>query len=358
LIICSLGLFACATRKSDSTANLDQDDSASELAKNQKITAILEKFVADANATRERLSQDDRNRLENALVALRTNVNNQNPSSFNIFVNDVTTIQRFSEATDLVKSNLTRIQETLKGNRKSFSLEPFLVKGVFKEGAPVTLLDAVKFPSNANSYALWESVISTNPFDLVALAQDNSARLIQAEQIIPALISQVNGKEDGKRTGVIGKTAFLTMSTAETRVGTKREVRGVCSDLFRTNGSGSYNGERVFDFLTPTAANKWQPTLNKERSPVLVEEVRANMPAGDFLDAVRENCLKQSLQTGPLRKVQLSYDVVAAFQTPELGTWRILEADFRFDLVGAAKPGSGTAPARLYWLQQAIDMLP
>jgi hypothetical protein len=235
---------------------------------------------------------------------------------------------------------------------------PLIEPGIFADRKPRFLVDGVRAPNNTGSYAIWESVLSTNPFDLLALAQDSKAQLIHVEQYIAPFAEAAKNKPEGQRVGVIGKTAFITLSdTDSSKPEFMREARGVCSDLETVDGNAAgIETKRTFNFITPTLANAGRPTLGEERSPSL-GDVPPNMTSTAFLDMVRKGCLDESNEGGAARPVKLAYEVVAAFRTAGLGTYRILAADLRFGPVGDTT-AANQKPARLYWLQRSISSIP
>ncbi len=355
----ALFYFSCGTSKNNSATTLeDSADSSSATMTSES----LKEFVNAATKIRESLASEDKDAVESALRDLGRDITNQEGAAFANFIGRVTANDKIAESNRLIEETLKTIAEATNEAMdldKDVGLNPLLVPGVFNKGERVLLLDLVKKPNNTNKYALWESVLSTNPFDLLALAQDSKAQLVHVEQYIPQLADIVKGKPEGQRVGVIGKTAFITLSADDSsESGLLREARGVCSDLESVNGMASgMETKRTFSFVTPTLANAARPpTLGEDRSP-RIGLVQPGMTSTDFMSMVRQGCFKQSNQGGANRAVKLAYEVVAAFNITGLGTYRILAADLRFGPAGDTN-FSDQRPARLYWLQRAISNVP
>ena len=350
--------IACGTSKTNSAATLEDE---AELSPAQMTSESLTKFVKAATKIRESLTSEDKEAVETALRDLGRDIGNQDTGAFTNFIAAVTANEKIAKSNRLIERNLKAIAKVVKSSTEGeveAGLNPLLVPGIFEKGKPVLLVDLVRKPNNTNKYALWESVLSTNPFDLLALAQDKKAQLIHAEQYIPQLADIVKSKPEGERVGVVGKTAFITLSAADSgQEEFMREARGVCSDIESVNGMASgMETKRTFSFVTPTLANAARPTLGEERSP-RIGLVQPGMTSTDFMSMVREGCFKQSNQGGAPRAVKLAYEVVAAFNVTGLGTYRILAADLRFGPAGDTN-FTDEKPARLYWLQKAISNIP
>ena len=351
--------IACGTSKTNSATTLEDEAESSSL----KVTAdYLKKFVSDATMIRSGLTSDDKDAVETALRDLGRDIGTAPGSAFGNFVRAVTSNEKIAKSNKLIEKVLKDIakdQKLVVEPDVDANSSPLIETGIFANGGNRRLLvDGVRAPNNTTSYALWESVLSTNPFDLLALAQDSKAQLVHVEQYISPLAVIAKKKPEGQRVGVVGKTAFITLSDMDSSEPEfMREARGVCSDLETVDGNAvGIETKRTFNFITPTLANAGLPTLGEERSPSL-GEVTPNMTSTAFLDMVRKGCLAESNQGGAVRPVKLAYEVVAAFRTAELGTFRILAADLRFGPVGDTNVAD-QKPARLYWLQRSISNMP
>lgn len=353
----ALFYFSCGANKNISATSLE-DGSDDQVGSSSVTNEGLTQFVMAAAEIRKNLDSSDKEQIEQALRNLGRDIRNQDSAAFTSFIGAVTQNAKVASATKLIETNLKAIAAATEDDSKTVGAGPLVIPGVRKaDGKALLVLDDVKAPNNNMKFALWESVLSTNPFDLLALAQDSGAQLIHVEQYIPALVDAVNAAPDGQRVGVVGKTSFITLSAADDSASFMREARGVCSDLERVNGNGAkMETKRTFEFITPTLANAARPSLGEDRSP-RIGEVQPNMSSTSFLNMVRQGCLKQSNASGPTRAVKLSYEVVAAFRVTGLGTFRILAADLRFGTAGNTSV-TDVPPARLYWLQRAISNIP
>ncbi len=350
--------LSCGTNKNNSTASLED---AAEESTAESTSSALENFVKAAAEIRTSLTTDDKDAVEGALRDLGRDIGNQESDAFSSFIGAVTANAKIAKSNKMFEEILKAIakgQDQVTNLEFNAGINPLIEQGTTSDGKRVLLLDSIKKPNNTNKYALWESVLSTNPFDVLALAQDSKAQLIHVEQYIPQLAELVKSKPEGQRVGVIGKTAFITLSdTDSSKLDFMREARGVCSDLESINDTASgIETKRTFSFVTPTLANAARTTLGEERSPSL-GEVLPNMSSTDFMSMVRKGCLNQSNQGGATRAVKLAYEVVAGFRLTGLGTYRILAADLRFGPVGDTT-AAVQKPARLYWLQRAISNIP
>lgn len=351
--------IACGTSKTNSATTLEDEAESISI----KVTAdYLKKFVNDATKIRSGLTSDDKDAVETALRDLGRDIGTVPGDAFGNFVEAVTSNKKIARSNKLIEKVLNDIakdQKLVVETDVDANSSPLIEPGIFANGGKRRLLvDGVRAPNNTTSYALWESVLSTNPFDLLALAQDSKAQLVHVEQYIAPLAAIAKKKPEGQRVGVVGKTAFITLSDMDSsKPEFMREARGVCSDLETVDGNTvGIETKRTFNFITPTLANAGLPTLGEERSPSL-GEVTPNMTSTAFLDMVRQGCLAESNQGGAVRPVKLAYEVVAAFRTAELGTFRILAADLRFGPVGDPNVAV-QKPARLYWLQRSISNIP
>lgn len=354
----------CTPKGTRTTRVASEVDPRVELEKliSAKQVQQLQEFVTEFKTLRKGLDGSDGAKLADALRQLRADLQNQDvdgaTQNLAAAVGGIEPLRRASELFGLLQTSV----------QASDKPQTFTSNNPLWDASGQSYLELVKRPSNQGKYIFWQSLVSTNPFDVLSIAQDPTAELVHVESYEPP------SKETREKRR--GTTVFVTLSaTAPDSPGLSqamqsrlkdvpseqlakwREARGVCSDLLAPEDMAPSvaPARRVFEFLTPTAGNAVNPTLAESRSPVLVL-MPPQVDRDTFLSEVLESCQEQKLKTDSLKKLEQEYDVVAAFKLPGQGTFRVLKATLRFGTpASTAQQGPAAKPGiDLFWLQQEL----